>query len=270
MENKENEKRLFFGIEVSAQWPSKMPQGRILDPAHRHMTLAFLGLADYPKLQKHLSTFPKPSFNCGLVGKFNECLFLPPRHPHVVAWNASWGEDAAALVAFQKTLISWLQEGGFNPDTRHEEWLPHVTICRSPFNYKQWRRSFSELPFIAKDIHLFESMGNLKYMPVWSYPLKSPFEEIEHTADLAFRIFGENLAQIHSHATYALAFKFPSLLPFISFPFESHDLDDVIITLNDIIAKADAKIGCPIKAISFHGEIKKEDNLLMWEMIIDV
>ncbi len=39
----EEEKRLFFGAEVSAPWPKELPQGRVLEEKARHLTLAFLG-----------------------------------------------------------------------------------------------------------------------------------------------------------------------------------------------------------------------------------
>ncbi len=39
----------------------------------------------------------------------------------------------------------------------------------------------------------------------------------EHTADIAFRIHGEDIVQIHLHAQIALCFKHPELLKFLSF-----------------------------------------------------
>jgi len=38
-----------------------------------------------------------------------------------------------------------------------------------------------------------------------------------------------------------------------------------------MVAQADQEIGAPFKAVSFHGNIVKKNNqLLEWEMIVDV
>lgn len=267
----QEEKRLFFGLEIDAPWPDKLPHGRLLDAEHRHITLAFLGRANYLQLQKHLSDFPTPPFKVGFVGKFDECLFLPPKHPHVVAWHITWGERAQALVEFQKGLLKWLLYYGFNPDTRHEEWLPHLSLSREPFNQKEWQKAFHPLPLMTKNIHLYESIGNLKYQSLWKFSFIPPFEELEHTADIAFRINAENIGQLHQHALFALAFKDPHLLSFFSDIPEKNELNDIIIHLNEIVAVADQEFGCPFKAVSFHGELKQNDNnLLQWDMIVDV
>jgi len=268
MEN--NQKRLFFGMEVTAPWPAKLPHGRLLDEAHRHMTLAFLGDIDFSKLSPLLNDFPLPPFQIGLVGLFDQCLFLPKRHPHVVAWHIHWLDDASPMSAYQKTCAEWLQERSFDPHVRGE-FLPHVTICRAPFDEKKWRKAFTPLPVIIQSIHLYESIGKLQYVPIWSHDLRSPFEEIEHTADVAFKILGENFQQLHHHAEIALAFKFPELLPYLSEAKKEEDIDDIIIALNRIVTQADSEIGCPFKAVSFHGGVtQKPDNTLEWEMIIDV
>ena len=48
-------------------------------------------------------------------------------------------------------------------------------------------------------------------------------------------------------------------------------LDDVVIALNERIARMDSEVGCPLKAVSFHGEIEVlSPSLLQWEMIVDV
>ena len=77
----EDRKRLFFALEVQAPWPQPMPAGRRLDEMHRHMTVAFLGVVDYGILQPALAEIPKLPFQIGLTGIFDQCLFLPERHP---------------------------------------------------------------------------------------------------------------------------------------------------------------------------------------------
>jgi RNA 2',3'-cyclic 3'-phosphodiesterase len=264
-------KRLFFAFEILAPWPENLPSGRILDSQIRHMTLAFIGQADYRKLQKLLPIIPKPPFNIGLTGQFSAPLFLPKKHPRVVAWQIAWLDDSFFLLAYQKQLISWLQSNGFKPDVRHEIFLPHVTLSRAPFNSKEWEETFTPLPLILGDLHLYESLGHLNYQPCWSYLIKKPFQEIAHTADIAFCIRGDSLEQIYNHAQIALAFKFPALTPFFKPSDKITHLDEVVILLNEILSKADQEVGLPFKAVSFHGEIEEEtDGSLKWEMIVDV
>lgn len=266
---KEEIKRLFFGAEIHAPWPSSFPQGRWLDSEHRHLTLAFLGNIPYPPLRQLLESFPSTSLKLGEVGYFDSCLMLPPHHPNVIAWHAAWYHPQNRLTAFQTILSDWLLAHQYVMDAR--PWKAHVTLCRSPFDSNAWKKHFIPTPFYTGAIHLYESKGNLNYLPIWSYPLKSPFVEINHTADMAFKICAETLDQLYHHAFTALAFKFPELLQFFISKESLQSLDQVIISLNEIIAKMDSAVGCPLKAVSFHGEITTlQDGLLQWEMIVDV
>jgi 2'-5' RNA ligase len=263
-------KRMFFALDVKAPWPEKMPMGRFLDEEHRHITLSFLGHADFGKMQKSLDRFPYPPFKVGFAGVFSELLLLPPRHPHVAAWKVQWIDDAISLEPYQKILEAWLLEEGFMPDIR-DNFLPHVTICRSPFHPRQWEKAFRPLPMIASGLHLFESMGSLRYLPLWSCPVKPPFEEYEHTADVAYRIYGESILQLKKHAYVALAFKSPEILTHLSInKAEPAGVEDIIIDLNEAIARVDEQMGTPFKAVSFHGDIQEEEGVLKWEMIVDV
>lgn len=262
-------KRLFFGVEVQAPWPAKLPLGRHLHENQRHLTLAFLGNIPYAPLQELLSHLPQLHLTVGLTGYFDTCLMLPLRHPNVIAWRAHWYEADNALVHFQKEFSHWLTVQGYKLDQR--EWLPHATLARRPFDPHAWKKTFEPLPFYTKAIHLYESTGQLNYVPLWSYPLQEPFEEIEHTADMAFIIRGQTLSELYHNAFTALAFKQPALLTFFEAQTHLSSLDDVIIALNAIVGRADSVIGCPLKAISFHGEIAHlDDTTLQWEMIVDV
>lgn len=242
-----------------------------MDEGHRHLTVTFLGNILYQPLKEILPALPRPPFLVGLSGTFDHMLFLPERHPNVVALHADLQEEYARLNSYHKTLVKWLKEHGQNPFERREELLCHVTLCRKPFDYKEWRKAFKPLPMMLTHLHLYESVGDLNYLPIWSHPIPPPFVEIDHTADIGFVIRGETLQHLYRNAKTALAFKFQSLLPYFKEQRSVDNLDDIIMALNDHVAAADAAEGSPLKAISFHGEIKTNpDKIMEWEMIVDV
>lgn len=236
--------RLFFGMEVVAPWPEELPHGRTLLIEDRHLTLAFLGESNMPDLD----SFPKPPFSIGLAAIFNKPVFLA----HVIGWHIQWLEEG--LLPYQKQLADWLQIKG--------EFLSHVTMARKPFVAAEWRNQFQMLPLYVKNINLYESLGHSKYNVLWRYPLLAPFDEIEHTADLAFQVRGN----LYLHAQLALAFHYPQMIAYFDATTMT-DLDEIVLGLNAMIARADSEIGCPFKAVSFHGTEKKKNE---WEMIVDV
>jgi len=110
----------------------------------------------------------------------------------------------------------------------------------------------------------------ITYKSLWEIPLLPPFEEFEHTADIAFLLRGNTPEELHRHAELALSFKFPPLIEFFSAE-KQHTVQEIVIALNVLIGKADQIYGCPLKAVSFHGNIAQgPHNLLYWEMIVDV
>lgn len=263
-------RRLFFGLEVKAPWPDSLPDGRHLTELNRHMTLAFLGEVNFAELESLLPSCPQPSFKVGLGGFFDQCLILPPRHPNVVAWHVKWLEDVQTLLTFRDQLNQWLLTNQFPVSHPERDFLPHVTLCRRPFKEQEWKQAFISLPLFVASLHLYQSLGHCRYQSIWYYPILSPFEEIEHTADIAFHIKGINIQQLHQHAQLALSFKDPRLLSYLSEVNTDASLEDVIMTLNETIAKMDAEIGCSFKAISFHDDLTEENGILTWEMIVDV
>lgn len=263
------DKRLFFALEAEAPWWQKLPKGRLIKEDQRHLTVAFLGNIDFSLLKPHLSNCPIPGFQVGLTGVFDKVAFLPKNHPKVVAYHTSL-EDLPLLIAYVRTLGNWLNAHGFTPH-EHKEFLPHITICRAPFDFQEWRQAFHQIPVVLKALHLYESAGGLQYTPIWTHHLHLPFEELDHTADVAFNIYGESLEQLFRHSFIALAFKDPELIKYWQKGgLDLKTIDDVIIALNQIVARADSAAGSPFKAVSFHGEVQKENGLLKWEMIVDV
>lgn len=264
--NTKDTKRLFFGMEVAAPWPEHLPRGRLLDPAHRHMTLVFLGNVPYEPLFAQLTSLPHPTFSLAPVGHFDSCLFLPPRRPNVVAWHVQW-LSPELLLTYQQTLASYLRKRAYSIDNR--PFLEHVTMARWPFDKEEWAKQPFALPVMGRAVHLYESMGNLTYEPRWSAPFIAPFEPLSHTADIAFKIRGHDLRDLYMHAQMALAFEHP---PFIAYLDASvpPDNDAIVEKLNELLGRADTDQGVPFKAVSYHGVPVQCNGYLEWEMIVDV
>jgi RNA 2',3'-cyclic 3'-phosphodiesterase len=263
-------KRLFFGFHVEAPWPLDLPKGRLIASHFRHMTIAFLGEMSFSIIEPLLATCPKPSFRLGPSALFDQVIFLPKHFPRVVAWHIHWFEEGF-IETFQSQVALWLQENNLLALEKQRPLLPHVTLCRSPFSRRSWEKSFTPLPLRVTGFHLYESLGNLRYHSLWEHPFLAPFEEIPHTADVAFQVRGTTLSDLFLHAQLALCFKFPSLSSTLleRQPFAS--LEEVVMKLNEWISLVDQKMGAPLKAVSFHGEaLLKEPNLIEWEMIADV
>lgn len=263
-------KRLFFGLKATSPWPQKLPAGRLLHPDERHATVAFLGDTEWERLSTQLSELPLPNFDAGLGAIFDKVMFLPRKHPHVVCWHANFFGTQSKIEIYQSKLSAWLKERAFLPAAEHDSWLPHVTLAREPYDFHAWKSSFLPTPVIFDSLHLYESVGNLRYSSLWSVSIPQPFREIEHTADMAFILKGETIPQLYLHALLALAFKYPDILMHLPTDPEIDSLDDIIIALNVAVANTDQAVGCPFKAVSLHGEIEEHPNYLQWEMIVDV
>ena len=69
----------------------------------------------------------------------------------------------------------------------------------------------------------------------------------------------------------ALSFKATDFINYHKMLKKPSSIDDIIINLNEIIThcEIDEKT-LPFKAVSFHQNLTKKNNLLNWEMIIDV
>ena len=261
-------RRLFFGAEVEAPWVDKEPAARLIPQESRHITLAFLGSVPPAQVIPHIDSMPPPPFSIGPAGWGKELLFLPSQRSRVVALDVEWLSQGSEFLLYQQLLSKWLEKLGYPADSR--PFHPHISLARRPFDPEEWKEHFSPLPFFIKAIHLYQSHSHLEYKAVWDWPLLKPFEEIEHTADIAFLVRGMDVKQLYNHAQLALAFKFPS---FLLYPIsvQPSSLDEIVMALNQWISLTDRLCGCPMKAVSFHGSIQSDVNgVLNWEMIIDV
>ncbi len=264
------DERLFFAIDTICPWPEEFPEGRVLLEKDRHMTLAFLGETNATALMAALPKAPVPAFRIGLAGCFDEPLFLPVKHPRTAGWHVRLFEGEETFFLYRQQLVDWLVEAGFlhRPE---RDFLPHTTIARNPKNLSEWKDSFSSYPLYLRDIHLYRSLGRSRYESLWSYPILAPFEEVEHTADLAFLVRGKDWDSLYLHAGLALAFEFPPLLAFFEIKKPCASFAELIVGLNDLVSKADAELGAPFKAVSYHGDVTICANgIWEWEMIVDV
>jgi RNA 2',3'-cyclic 3'-phosphodiesterase len=254
-------KRLFFGFAVGAHL-GPLPKGRLLLEEDRHATVAFLGSQDFEAVKKALEHLPLPPWKIGLAAIGTGTLFLPPRNPRCVSLEFALQESLEPFLAYQKELVSYL--AGFINEKR--PFLPHITLCRSPFYRREWKNHFKNVPLSINSLHLYESLGGSRYQKVWTHLILPPFEEICHTADIAFKVRGSNLQTLALHAFFALASIAPSLLKYEFKTEDLQNLEDVVAALNQKIAALDIEEGSPLKAVSYHGEFNNGE----WEMIVDV
>ncbi|MDE3055104.1 MAG: hypothetical protein KGI80_00185 [Verrucomicrobiota bacterium] len=255
--------RFFLGLAIEAPWPEEWPEGREIK--EKHATLLFFRTQKFS--QDLLFRMPLPSFPIGPIGTFDTPLFLPEKSPRAFAWHISWEKEE--ISHYQKTANLWWQKEGVHLDER--EWLPHVTLARAPLQIDQWQTLPLPLPCFAKALHLYESLGESTYRILWSHFFVPPFKEIEHTADLAFHVYGRNFQELFCNALWALSFQEPLLLQWKSPLSSLSSIEDVIRALNALFLQADISGSLPYKAVTHHGEVHKSlHHLLEWEMIIDV
>jgi len=271
---KKEQKRVFFGFEIDSFWIDLPKENKIIDEKMRHITLLFLGDVPADEITSYideLSKLEKTSFDIGPVGYFNKCLFLPHKNPRLVAFEVDFFNKIDEIKKFQKLLLNFFNKKNI-PLKEKKPFLPHVTISRGHFDKKKWEDHFKLAPLYIKSMNLYESFENSKYSTLWKEDFIKPFEEIKHTADMAFIIRGKNFVDLLYNSFIALSFK---LLDFLKYIYllraDVNNIDDVIINLNEIVTQSEIDgIFLPFKAISFHSNIIKEKNILNWEMIVDV
>jgi len=225
----------FLGYSVEAPWPEDLPTGEILPIESRHITTQFFGS------KKFEEKIEKPPFLIAPGGVVDGVLFLK----HVVAYAPSFFEPLK------------------------EPPLPHITISRTTGQEEMWEKAFKPFPFYLKGFHLFHTIGHLQYEKVQSILLEAPFEEIPHTADIAFKVKGRHVKDLYLHAALALSFRAPTLCKWIH-GYIPNSLDEVVTSLNKLLYLLDIEEGSPLKAVSHAGFVEEKGQLLEWEMIVDV
>ena len=224
----------FLGYSVEAPWPTDLPKGEILPEASRHLTTTFFGNKPFE------GAIEKPPFTLAPAGVIDGVLFLK----HVVAYAPSFFEPIAID-------------------------FPHITVTRTPGHERDWEKCFKPFPFYLKGFHLYHTVGHLQYEKVQTHILRPPFEEIEHTADIAFKVVGRHVKDLYLHAALALSFRAPTLCKWIH-GYIPNSLDEVVTSLNTLLYLLDVEEGSPFKAVSHAGYVEEKGQLLEWEMIVDV
>lgn len=206
-----NTKRVFFAYRIEAPWPGELPGGRLLAAEDRHATVAFLGDVDYAAVEAVRDGIPQLPCTLAPVGVFDETLLLPPRRPRVVAWHVDWWTLAEAVAehvaATQQYLVS---KSLLRPENR--PWLPHVTLCRNPRSLDEWQAAFKPRPLIATGCYLYESIGKLRYRPLWGAEFLKPFTRCDEEGKVVFLVKGASKEELYLHARIARAFHLPKLI----------------------------------------------------------
>ena len=264
-------KRIFFAFEIEAIWQNVPKENKIIEEKNRHITLLFLGENNLLEVEKYLNELPELETKIAPVGFFDKCIFLPEKKPRLVAYSVNFLNKKTNIENFQKKLFDFFQNKNFVLKERLKIFLPHVTICRNNFDLKKFKENFIQTPLYVKSFNLFESLGHSVYKTLWKKSFIEPFLEIEHTADIAFTIRGTTYLELLYNSFIALCFKWINFLNNYEDLDEVNSIDDVIINLNELITKAEIKgEHLPFKAVSFHSDIIKKDDILNWEMIVDV
>ncbi|NGX28683.1 MAG: RNA 2',3'-cyclic phosphodiesterase [Candidatus Anoxychlamydiales bacterium] len=268
----DEKKRIFFGFEIETLWQDIPKEKKVIEEKNRHITLLFLGENNLSDVEKYLKDLPILDEKIAPVGFFDKCLFLPEKRPRLVAYRVDFLNKKSQIEKFQNQLFEFFQNKKFEIKHNHNFFLPHVTICRNNFDINKWKDSFIKTPLYLKSFNLFESLGGSVYKTLWKKIfVQKPFLEIPHTADIAYLIKGANFSDLLYNSFIALSFKCLSFLNYFKELKDVKTIDDVIINLNEVITKAEiAGEHLPFKAVCFHADIIKKDDIFIWEMIVDV
>lgn len=265
-------KKIFFGLKADANWPAFSSKARFIEDKNRHMTLAFLGMQPYNELDFFFKSIPKPPL-VGFSAVAEEILFLPFNKPSTASYSLRFLTGKDRLLDYQKKLSFYLiQKDLISLIDQKRAFLPHVTFARQPFEKDKLKFEFTKFVITLSDLHLYESLGGLSYSPLVTNEIRVPFEEIDHTADIAYLIRGESLEEIALNAKASLMSRELNIETFFNHSKKDFSsIESIILWLNEAIRTQDINEGSPFKAVSHHGKLKKDNkNIFTWEMIVDV
>ncbi|NGX56578.1 MAG: RNA 2',3'-cyclic phosphodiesterase [Candidatus Anoxychlamydiales bacterium] len=265
-----NTRKLFFAFEIETIWIDNFKNASVVDKKNRHLTLLFLGENDLNEIKKQLDLMPKLNLLLGSCGYFDKPFFLPKNNSRVAAYNAIFLEDNAKIENYQKNLYSFFLKEEFNLKNE-KDFLPHITILRKDFEKKEFEKQFKQTPFYLKSFNLYESLFHSNYKALWKMDYLAPFIELKHTADIAFEVRGKDFDSLLLHSFIALCFKEFKLLKYKKNLKKVSSIDDIIIDLNEILTLMEIDgYQASFKAISFNQKNWVKDNIIYWEMVIDV
>jgi len=268
MRDEKKTNRLFIGASVVAVWPDKFLSNEIIKEENRHFTILFFGGQDQDA-KNILMNFPKPESILSPTGVFSNYVGLPKRSPHLVAMEGKI-ITGMNIEDYRNNISRWSEMQKIDFKKPKRPFYPHLTICRKHPDIFKWESSKIKIPFYIDGINLYQSLGKSEYERLKTYPLVPAFEQIHHTADIAFLIRGESLQSIFINAQIALAFTYPDILDFLKTDVEISSQDQIVMKLNKVISNIDIEVGCPFKAVSFHGSFTQQLGYTQWEMIVDV
>jgi RNA 2',3'-cyclic 3'-phosphodiesterase len=114
---------------LQAQVAPDLPGARWVDPAHFHVTLAFLGDVANPDLDRVCRAVAEAAAGFAPLALRLDGLgaFPDPTRPRTV-WAGVAGDDAEALSRLQKAIAASLRRAGYRPED--DRFHPHVTLGR--------------------------------------------------------------------------------------------------------------------------------------------
>ncbi|MCX6112793.1 MAG: hypothetical protein NTY22_05875 [Proteobacteria bacterium] len=161
-------RRLFWGFEITAQWPQFPRDGRQILPKDRHATIAFLGNVDYDMLKPFINNY-EPEINIQPSGIFNRLILLPNEKKSRIISLGGHINNLDMCMTEVNRIKKGMSMLGFKIDER--DWLFHVTIARKPFNIKLWKGLNILIPFRLSGICLYQSIQSLIYEKLHTFPI---------------------------------------------------------------------------------------------------
>jgi hypothetical protein len=266
--------RCFIGFAVEGPWPASTLR-ESLRLSDRHLTILFLGQQPRTVLLERCRRW-HPQLWSGPLLKAESWLRLPQEDPHVLALASAPCTQADALIhlidegraLFDPALPSDDQMGrpGGHGQTPGWSWLPHVTVSRDP----DQQADPLALPLWCADLHLYHSLPNRTYEPIWTWPIPRAFEEFDHPADRAFRCRGRTWPELTLALLWALSQQVPALVQGAALCAQASSQADAVRILNQLLSEADARSPIPWKAVTFHGRVEQHLEGMVWEVVVDV